>query len=400
MKAKSILFIDHDAIFSGSTISLIYLIKAFLSSGYKVMVATAKKGEIADKFKSLFKIDLVSFKSSYQLDLHFTNIYPFYTRRGMFFLMLTIVRFFKGLFWGINIIKQNNPSIIYINEYVLAQFAIAGKLTRRYTMTHIRSPFLKGKFGIRKYLLSRLLTSFNDYIFPITKSESEQIIGFNRYIEKIKIIPEFLDEQNFIKDIETHLLKKKYNIPLDKKIILMLGGLEPAKGSLEFIKSLKIILNSTQNVYYVVAGYNHYEFFNKFCYNYIKQNNLAEYIKILGYIQMVKELISLSDVLVSPFNESHFSRPIVEAWALKKPVITSDIKHAKDYIIDNEDGLYFKKGDASDLAKKILKLILDEEFCNRLAQNGYKKAKDMFYNSENIMRVVSLSDELLNKNET
>ncbi len=394
---EKILFIDNDSGFTGSTISLGYLIKGFCNNNYDVFVLTAK----SEKFSSLYvKLGAkpVFFRfpkmENFYLDLHFTNKEPVFTFRGFNKFIKNVIKFFVGLYVTYLKIKEISPDLLYLNEYVVIQSALAGYLMKIPTVTHVRSRYLKGTFGVRNYLLSKSLIKFNDLIFAISKQEADQIIKFyHTNYEKVLVVGEFLNEENFRNFSNIDILKKKFNLPIGGKIILMLGEILPIKGTIDFIKAAQIVIEKNENVCFVIAGKTPSNK-NKLLGNYFKEcmaiSNLPwlkNSIRFTGEVSNTNELIACCDILVSPSTETHFSRPIIEAWAMKKAVIATETEHTKDLVEHNINGLIVKIGSPKEIAVTILKLLYNKELLENIGIEGYTKAFK-FYNANTNLKII------------
>ena len=77
------------------------------------------------------------------------------------------------------------------------------------------------------------------------------------------------------------------------------------------------------------------------------------------------------DLLVQPSRYEGFGLTVAEAMAAKLPVIVSDIQGPMEVIGYGKYGMYFKSGDANDLAEK-LKTVLQGGYDYSLIDNGYR----------------------------
>jgi glycosyltransferase involved in cell wall biosynthesis len=82
---------------------------------------------------------------------------------------------------------------------------------------------------------------------------------------------------------------------------------------------------------------------------------------------------------VSTSNLSHFSRPIIEAWAQKKSVIASDTEHSQNLIVDHFDGLLYENMNTFDLQNRIVEVMYNPALNEKLGENGYRKAVRLFH---------------------
>lgn len=394
---NKVLFIDNDSGFTGSTISLGYLIQGFCDNNYDVFVLTAKS-EVFSEFYVKLGAKPIFFRfpkmENFYLDLHFTNKEPFFTFRSFIKFIKNILKYFVGLYVTYRKIKEINPDLLYLNEYVVIQSALAGHLMKIPTVTHVRSRYLDGTFGIRNYLLSKSLVKFNDLIFAISKQEADQITKFyHAKYEKVFVVGEFLNEENFRNLSNIDILKKKFNLPIGGKIVLMLGGILPIKGTIDFIKAAQIVIEKNENAYFVIAGKippNNDKLLGNYFAECMEITNLPEIktsLKFTGEVRNVHELIACCDILVSSSTETHFSRPIIEAWAMKKAVIATETEHTKDLVENNINGLIVKISSPNEIALAILKLLHNKELLVNIGIEGYDKAIK-FYNAKTNLKII------------
>lgn len=181
---------------------------------------------------------------------------------------------------------------------------------------------------------------------------------------------------SLFKPLNKKLLRKKYNFPVDKKLILFVGRFLENKGPLRVLKALDLLPH--KNVMGVFIG---------------KGPQVIEGEKVLfsGPIlhDQIPEMMSMADIFILPSQHEGSSNVIVEAMACGLPIISSDIpeirvqcdssfsilvdpndvneiKNALQNLIDNDalrEGMGLKalenskKFDLSERASRILKFI-------------------------------------------
>lgn len=400
---KRILFVDHDTFNTGSTVSMNYLIEKFRDEGYDVFVLTPKNpSESLNIFKagaSIFRFNS-KFINTLMLDLHFTDRTPVLSVKGFIIVLKNLIKVFVGLKVTLNAIREIHPDMIYVNEYVVIQSSIIGYYLRIPTAIHVRSRFLEGTFGFRRYLIARAIVKFNDLVFTITSLEKDQLKIKKVEECKVKIIGEFLSKKNFHIPEDVSELKKQFGIPEGVKVILMFGGILKMKGTLDFLLAAQKVLQLHENVTFIIAG----KEFNRTpeerqyyqdCMALINAEALKPFIKITGHIDNPEELMACSDIFVSPITESQFSRPVIEAWALKKTVISYRNAHAENLIKDGIDGLLVACGRYDELADSMLKLLSNESYSCTLGENGYKKAVKEFNPDSTLSKIFNYCNQLL-----
>jgi glycosyltransferase involved in cell wall biosynthesis len=404
--SNKILFVDHEGSFSGSTISLGYIVAEFVKQSCKVIVLTKDNAKgisfLLSKGAEIITYSASPFRSI-TLSLHFSDTTSLFTRKWFRNLFKDFIRFFNGIFLASKIISRTRPGLIYLNEYVTIQFALIAKLYGIPVAVHVRSLFIKNKLSIRAYLLRKALQNLTDNIFAITDLEASQVRRNIKSLQtNIKIIPEFLNQDNFTFPSDINQLKNNFGYVSSTKIITFLGGISYIKGSINFIESIRYLINENSEFQFILAGkiYDNtispesYTYYKK-CMDYIYLSDINPHIKVIGEIENVKDLISISDIIISCSVESHFSRPIIEAWALKKAVIATDLPHTRNLIDDGINGLIVPVNDAKLLSKTVELLIKDEKTRLILGQNGYDKARTLFSDEKNLKKIVNCCLEKL-----
>ena len=324
-KNKKILFVDHDFNLSGSVISMCYLIKDFIKNDYIVYVLT-KGNESKTKFLISCGAIIIPYSQSpfksITLSLHISDKTSLFSKNWLKNLIKDTIFFFNGIILSIKITNSIKPDIIYLNEYVTIHFGLYPKLKSVPILLHIRSLFIDQEFNLRIFLLKKAIKFIPTYSFAITEVEAKQICNSFENKTNIKVIPEFLEEADFICPDNIQVIKNNFNISDATKVVTFLGGISFIKGSIVFIKSIEYINPIIKNVKFIIAGkiFNDpniqsvYSYYNM-CNEYLNKPNIQPYVEVLDDIRNIKELIAVSDIVISSSIITHFSRPIIEAWA-------------------------------------------------------------------------------------
>ena len=78
------------------------------------------------------------------------------------------------------------------------------------------------------------------------------------------------------------------------------------------------------------------------------------------------------------------SRILIEALAIGRPIITSNVPGCRDAIIPNKTGLLIKPRDVYSLVVAIEKLIFDNNLCMSMGSEGRKFAENKFSINETL----------------
>lgn len=199
-----------------------------------------------------------------------------------------------------------------------------------------------------KYLILSSQDAYKDYekLYP-KNIDNVYVQSFESYIE------------DDIKDINNEYIDKiigKYKLP--KKFIFLPNQFWKHKNHITAFKAVNYAINtlSTEVVLVCTGNTNDYRnksHFQELC-EYIKNNNLENNIKILGFISR-KEQLSLmmsSIAILQPSLFEGWGTVVEDAKSLGKNIIMSDIN--VHYEQKNDKCIIFKRNDEIELAKTII----------------------------------------------
>jgi glycosyltransferase involved in cell wall biosynthesis len=88
----------------------------------------------------------------------------------------------------------------------------------------------------------------------------------------------------------------------------------------------------------------------------------------------------LSDIVISSSIEPEaFGRVAVEAQAMKKPIIASDIGGSRETVLNGKSGLLYKHNDQNELANAISKIMkMDKNSLILMGEQGRKNVEKKF----------------------
>lgn len=105
---------------------------------------------------------------------------------------------------------------------------------------------------------------------------------------------------------------------------------------------------------------------------------IEDNVIFMGYVSDEKklELLSKCSALVFPSLVEGFGLAILEAFAMSKPVMVSNIESVKELVHDGLNG--FVISNPADWENKMKLLLSDETLCRAMGRNGRGKAEQYF----------------------
>lgn len=137
----------------------------------------------------------------------------------------------------------------------------------------------------------------------------------------------------------------------DRYTLLLMGAFDSNKGQMELLQAVKSIVDKGRDIYCYLVGPDYG--FISICEDYIKNNGLANNVKIVPFVKQVYPYYYLADVLLVCSAFETFGRVSVEAQKCGLPVILSDVGANPERIENGVNGLLYQKENMVDLIGKI-----------------------------------------------
>jgi len=147
-----------------------------------------------------------------------------------------------------------------------------------------------------------------------------------------------------------------------RPIVLLPARIQAGKGHHDLIDAARILIARKIDLALYFAGAVDSEPLHQELRRLSVATGLSDSVLFLGErtAEEIRELYAASDIVVLPSYTEGLPRVLIEAQAMKKPVVAYDSGGVRDAILPNETGILVKTGDVKSLADKISFLIDNE----------------------------------------
>ena len=229
--------------------------------------------------------------------------------------------------------------------------------------------------SINNRFVSDLLSYANIIISP-SKLYAEKSKYLSKYPDKISVIPNGIDLDEFQLNYSQSECREKLNLPLESKIILFFGYLTPYKGPDILLGVFREVLKNHPDTILLFAGNGNMEDELK---KLARQWNIQDNVIFAGFIEKKRRSLyyKSADIFCLPSTMSTECYPlaILEAIASGVPVVTSDIGGIPDIIENNVNGLLVPPADAEKLEDNLNLLLQNPEIGEKFSENALKGIK-------------------------
>jgi glycosyltransferase involved in cell wall biosynthesis len=167
-------------------------------------------------------------------------------------------------------------------------------------------------------------------------------------------------------------LRKLAGLSPEHFVFFLPAGIRPVKRNLETLRAMRLIYEIRPRIRLVLAGQPlDQEYAVRFQEELERDSEFARWIPVIPHESMRSAYTSVDAVINSSSSEG-LSNAVIEAIAVGKPILASDIPGNRWPILKNEDtstcGLLFNVSDTNDFIRLALRLIDEGDLRNKLSQ--------------------------------
>ena len=305
-------------------------------------------------------------------------------------------------------VQSKNPILILLNAIILTiiililninivharsrapawSCLIATKITGRKFVTTFHGTY-NFKSNIKKFynsvmVRSNLIIAGSNFIFShINENYSKYLKPEKKFLVIFRGINTDYYDPKKIKEQDEVQLINKWKIDKEKKVILLPARITAWKGHEIFLEALnKLKINEPQKKFIaVILGSDQgRKIYKKRLIRLVEQYRLINDVIFIDNFELMPIAYKISDIVISSSIEPEaFGRVAVEAQAMEKPIIASNIGGSNETIIDEKTGFLYPAGNSDILSQKLSHIFdLNDETLKSMGIEGRKNVIKKF----------------------
>ncbi|WP_278705348.1 glycosyltransferase family 4 protein [Parabacteroides goldsteinii] len=293
---------------------------------------------------------------------------------------------------------HHHPDIIH---HITLKAALLGSLAAKLTLSRqvinalsgLGYNFTNERNGLLQQIIQILVQlAFKSKYFSFILQNPDDV----KMIQELHLVPS--SNIYLIKGsgIDLELFKYTYPRKKEKLQILFPARILLDKGVIEFIEAAKAIRSKMKGkVLFLLAGDCDLENLSV-----LTEENLSpllepNYIEWIGFQKNMYTIYQYSDIVVLPSYREGLPKSLIEASAVGRPIITTDVPGCRECVRENWNGFLVPAKDSKALAEAILKLIENENLRNKFGENSRRLAEQQFSLSEVVNRHMNIYSNLI-----
>jgi glycosyltransferase involved in cell wall biosynthesis len=221
----------------------------------------------------------------------------------------------------------------------------------------------------------RLLTPEIDQLIAVSRMIEDKLVTEGRTAAPVRRIYNGVDLSRYEHTEPCCTLPEEYGMEPGSQIVGVVARLEPEKGHPTLFEAWPQVLRAVPDAYLLIVG----EGSRREALEALARDlGIAHRVVFTGRRDDVPAVTAALDVAVLPSYREAQGLSILEALALSRPVVASNVGGIPEMITDGVNGLLVPPRDADALAAAIVRLLKDHPFADTLGRAGHDMVHDRF----------------------
>lgn len=211
----------------------------------------------------------------------------------------------------------------------------------------------------------------NDRIITSSGSIKARIVGQDLGdAGRIDVVWPGIDFERFHPGVDGLSARRAFHIPEDARVVSVIGMIRPDKGQCLLARAVDRIVAEIPEAWFLIIGSPTRPEYLARLEKEIGRVAHRNRIVLTGYQREVEKFFAASDVVVlTSVSVEATSQVIPQAYAMKKPVVASDVGGIPEVLTDGVTGFLYPRGDSGRLAGCVVKALRTDT--SPLVENGY-----------------------------
>lgn len=396
MTRKRILYIHHGNSKGGGFLSLLYLLKSLNTTLYEPVICNG--GDEQDpQVEAIFSAEGFSTcRCLLPRFAHTLGAWNLLKYSGWKQFLQWVIKYKDSKLRLADLLNDLKPDLVHLNSLTLAPYAKISTRMGIPNIVHVREPIVNGLFGLRRKWLTEQLNCYANEAIVICKDNFDRLQPRK---ELGRIIYNPVDFKKFDASIDKKWARIKLKVDYNAKVVLFAGGaVQKAKGLYEFLEAMNLVKDKFSNFVCMMPSFQEpadpsqmkWTFKRRIArllgmfrtstslFRLFNERGLNKKTIRSDFVYDIENWLAACDIVCVPHMQPHFSRTVIEAGAMKRPVIGFDVGGVREVIQNGKTGIIVPRGDVIALANAVNALLEDTNLSKKLGEGGYQQAIEKF----------------------
>ena len=300
-----------------------------------------------------------------------------------------------------DIIERHDINVIHSHDYKSDLFAYLLRrwICRRHIalMSTAHAWVMLGPKGELYRRLDLFLMKRFDRLIAVSHATKSEMVNGGVPANKITVLHNGIDTDAWSRAGVKTTLRDELQLLDAFPVIGYVGRITPEKDLETWLRAAAILAEKFPRARFLLVGDGKENNAQQGLDNLAKTLGIRDNVIFAGYRRQLLPVYAAFDVFFLSSRREGLPNSLLEAMAMRLPVVTSDVAGARELVVDGETGFVLPQGDVRGMAEALLNLASRGEVRMRLAQAGRERVEKEFSFAHRLQKIEEIYERLTDR---
>jgi len=265
----------------------------------------------------------------------------------------------------VRLVREESIDLLHLTGYGASNFGrIASAWTGAPAILHVTDHY----YPWYQDVADRFLAARTDAVVTVSRSvaETSPMFRHDALRRRVRVLQNPVDLREFgpAPAATVEAVKRELGVPPGRTVVGYLGRLHPEKGVEHLLRAVPEVLRRRPEALFVLVGDGEQQAELK---GEVQRLGVGDHVRFHGFRSDVAAVLSAFDVVAVPSLTEGFPNVVLEAMAVGRPIVASQVEGIAEILVPGETGALVSPGDPAALAAVLTSLLGDPVERARLA---------------------------------
>lgn len=244
---------------------------------------------------------------------------------------------------------------------------------------------------------TKILSFLHDGIITVSDDILKKLPKTTKLWTKCKVIHNAIVLEDYLPKNFRDQVRKNYGLNEKDFVVGFIGRMSHEKGCFDAIDCIAKMIPQRKNIRLMMVGDGPLK---EKLIQYVKTRKLENEVIFTGHVNPVLPYLEVLDMILSASYTEGISNVILEAMALRKPVVATAVGGTPEIIKHGFNGLLVAPHDSNALKNAIEQILADEKLKERIVEASYQRIVEEHDFKERTRKVLGFYNELIRMKQT
>ncbi len=247
---------------------------------------------------------------------------------------------------------------------------------------------------LNRRIVNHLLSRLTDKVVAVSETVKRDIVRYDAVPDgKVQVIYNGIDMSRF-SAADGSTVRKEFGLSAACRVIGTVGRFTDQKGHRYLVEAAAEVMERHPDVVLLMVGDGALK--GELTAS-AERLHIADRVIFAGWRRDIPALLDAMDIFAFPSHWEGLPNAVIEAMAMGKPIIASDILPVREVIASEQDGILVPPGDSHALAGAIASLLADRVYAANMGSHVRERARANFSIDATVGAYVALFEKVLKK---